>query len=353
MKTTYIKKPDETLNTDLRKAVSEYFKSNYIDKHGGNKILTKSIFFLFSLSLIYTLLLTTTNNSLLLIIMYCSLIGVTFPLIGFNIMHDASHESFSKNKKLNDLMGHSLDLMGASMLMWKIKHVKIHHYNTNTTHDDDLNAWPILRLHKNDKWLWFHQYQHFYGPFVYGLLYFSWVFINDFQKIRTSKIHTLDLTEKDVPKNYKWRLRLVKAIYLTIFLFIPMFILSWWKVLIGYLLMCFVCGVIISFVFQLAHVVESTEQFVNDTLHFSWAEAQVRSTANFSTGNKFLTYILGGLNFQLEHHLFPDVSHVHYPKIQPIVKSILKKHNLEYKELPFSKAIISHMQTLKKLGSKK
>lgn len=79
---------------------------------------------------------------------------------------------------------------------------------------------------------------------------------------------------------------------------------------------------------------------------------QVMTTADFATDSKVLTWLLGGLNFQTIHHLFPRISHIHYPEIQPIIKKVCDAHQVRYNEFPtFSAALNSHIRFLKFLGN--
>jgi linoleoyl-CoA desaturase len=125
--------------------------------------------------------------------------------------------------------------------------------------------------------------------------------------------------------------------------------------LIGFSVAAFICGLTISVVFQLAHMVEDTEfpspDIVTNKINNEWAIHQVSTTANFATKNKLVSWLLGGLNFQVEHHLFPRISHIHYPKINQFVKETCQEFNIAYHEYPtMLKAFGSHLAHIKKLG---
>ena len=86
-----------------------------------------------------------------------------------------------------------------------------------------------------------------------------------------------------------------------------------------------------STVFQMAHVVEGAAQPLPDedsVVHTEWAVHQLRSTSDFGRNNVFLNWYVGGLNFQIEHHLFPNISHVHYRNIAPIVEETARELGL-------------------------
>jgi linoleoyl-CoA desaturase len=137
---------------------------------------------------------------------------------------------------------------------------------------------------------------------------------------------------------------------------IPIYFVGFWPAIIGYAIMSATTGLLISIVFQLAHVVEITEfedaTEYDLTIEHEWAIHQIKTTANFATNNRIVSWFLGGLNFQVEHHLFPKISHIHYPKIQPIVKSVCERFGVEYLDYPTMRAsIASHLRMMRYLGT--
>src|SRR5690606_23154492 len=94
------------------------------------------------------------------------------------------------------------------------------------------------------------------------------------------------------------------------------------------------CGFCLAVVFQLAHVVEATQFPVADEgsgkIEQEWMVHQLSTTANFATGSHTVSWLLGGLNFQVEHHLFPRISHVHYPAINKLVKATCNEFGVTY-----------------------
>ena len=156
---------------------------------------------------------------------------------------------------------------------------------------------------------------------------------------------------------FNWStLIITKILYVTIWIVLPMLVLdiAWWKILIGFFLMHYVAGVILSVVFQLAHIVDHADTPLpddNGTMKNTWAIHQLFTTVNFGTKNKIVNWFTGGLNHQVEHHIFPNISHIHYTKISKIVKQTAKEFNLPYHEYKTTrKAIISHFKHLKELG---
>ncbi len=144
-----------------------------------------------------------------------------------------------------------------------------------------------------------------------------------------------------------------KLIHFSLFVIVPIIFVGWLPTLIGLLIAGTVCGMSLATVFQLAHVVEETEFKTIDQskVEEEWMIHQIQSTANFATGSKVLTWLLGGLNFQVEHHLFPKISHVHYPALNRIVKQTCKEYKIQYNEFrSFWTAFRSHLKVLEALS---
>ena len=281
------------------------------------------------------------------------LLGLNFACIGFNIMHDAGHNSYSKNKIINDLLVLSLNLVGGSSYLWRVKHNILHHTYTNVDgHDEDVAAGP-MRLHRNQPLKKWHRYQHIYGLLFYTATYAWWIWYLDYAKYFSGKIngHTFP---KMKFKNHVifW---VSKIFYVGYIVVIPWYFLGFWQFLLGYSLLLIVCGFFISIIFQLAHIVEDVDNPLIDEdneIKEEWCVHQIRTTANFATKNKILSFFIGGLNFQIEHHLFPKVNHVHYAKLQPYIKDACIEKNVKYIENDtFFSAFASHLRRLKKLGT--
>jgi linoleoyl-CoA desaturase len=142
-----------------------------------------------------------------------------------------------------------------------------------------------------------------------------------------------------------------KILYVIIFIVIPIFFTGWLHALVGFFIMTFVCGLFISLVFQLAHVVEINQFPSEKKIVGDWAVHQVNTTSNFDTSNKALSWLFGGLNFQIEHHLFPKVSHIHYAEISALVKETCHDFKIAYNEYgSMFSAMASHVRYLRKMG---
>jgi linoleoyl-CoA desaturase len=339
----------------LRKRTDEYFQQNNLKKTGDFRLYSKTIILFTSLITLYVWLVFFTPQYAAVSLLLCAIMGVNLAAIGFNVMHDGAHGSYSSNPTINNIMGFALNIMGGNVYIWKLKHNGNHHTYTNVDgHDDDIDIKPFLRVHKGQPKKFIHNYQHFYGIFLYGLTYFFWVYYNDFYKYFRSKVADHTPLKKMSLKDhvYFW---FSKVLYTFVFIVFPITQVGLLPLIIGYATMVAVCGIVIAVVFQLAHVVEDTE-FVTpknevEQIENEWAVHQLHTTVNFATKSKFLNWLLGGLNFQVEHHLFPSISHVHYPELNKIVKETCQEYNVKYKEYKtFVQAIHSHFAHLKKVG---
>jgi linoleoyl-CoA desaturase len=274
--------------------------------------------------------------------------------IGFNVMHDGAHGSFSGKNWINELAGVSINFLGANVFMWKTKHNVVHHSFTNVDEvDDDMNARPFLRLCPNQKRYKLHQYQHWYFLLVYSILYLYWVFVTDYKKYFTGKVGKTPIRQMKGGDHLSfWGF---KAVHLVLFVVLPIYAVGVIPWFIGFLVYGFAAGLFLSVVFQLAHSLEETEFPLPDPqsnkLEDDWALHQLKTTANFATSNKLLSWFVGGLNFQIEHHLFPNISHIHYPEISKIIKQTCAEYNIPYLEHPKMRlAFVSHVNHLRELG---
>lgn len=339
--------------TDLKTKVDEYFRQHNKAMHGNGLIYFKSALYLLTFIATYIWLVFFTPPAIIAIPV-TMIFGLLTAAIGFNVMHDGSHGTFSPNKTVNTAAAWTLNLLGGSSFLWNIKHNMIHHTYTNVDgHDDDIMAEPLLRMSPQQKKLGIHRYQHLYFFVLYGLMYLGWILILDIKKYFRKQIAAKENIR--FPLRAHFGFWITKIIYIALFVVLPLQFMPWTTWLTGYLIWVFTTGLIISIIFQLAHVTEQTD-FVEANeegmLENDWAVHQVKTTANFGSRSLLLSFITGGLNQQVEHHLFPKISHVHYPKLSPIVKSVCEKHGLTYLEQPtFFHAVISHIRLLRRLGT--
>lgn len=340
----------------LRKRVDDYFVQNGTAKTGNFKLYLKSIILFSTLIANYTVLVFFTPEPVWINVLLCIIMGVNFAAIGFNVMHDGSHGSYSNNATINKLMAFSLNLLGGSAYIWNLKHNVNHHTFTNIEGmDDDIDIRPFIRTHSDQKRYWFHRFQHYYFMLLYGLTYLFWVFWQDFKKYFLSRVSEHTPMRKMTFKDH-FNFWLSKVIHVSIFMIIPAYVVGFVPFIIGYAIMSFTTGILIAVVFQLAHIVEEADfKAPNEEKKVSvedeWAVHQINTTVNFATNNKTLGWLLGGLNFQVEHHLFPKISHVHYPDVSKIVRETCKEFNVAYTAFPtMFHAFMSHVKHMRHTG---
>lgn len=340
----------------LNKRVNQYFKENNIKKTGNWKLYTKAMI-MFAIFLVPFILILTVDMPQWVMLILVVVTGIGMAGVGMNVMHDANHESFSKRKWVNNLMGSSIYILAGNVYNWKVQHNVLHHTFTNIKdHDEDLDAGRIVRFTKHAKWFKIHRLQKYYSVFLYGLLTINWAITTDFKQMRRYLKRKLSYGKFPNPTTEWTKLVITKILYYTLWIVLPILVLkiAWWKVLVGFFVMHYTAGIILSLIFQLAHIVPKAETPQPDKdgkLEHSWAVHQLYTTSNFAPSNWFINFYTGGLNYQVEHHIFPHISHVHYKKIAKIVKETAKEFNLPYNEYKTTrKAIIEHFRYLGILG---
>ncbi len=342
-----------SFHVELKKRISQYFEEVGKSTTGNFRLWSKAVILIISFVAVYVHLVFFTP-SVWFAIPECLLLGALTAAIGFNVMHDGSHGSFSKYPWLNELAGMSINFLGANNFMWKTKHNIIHHTYTNIDGlDDDINAKPFLRLCETQKHYKVHKYQHLYFWFAYSLLYIYWVFVTDYKKYFTGKVGELPLKKMKTHEHFSfWGFKLVNFF---LFVVLPIYTLGFSTWVIGFLIYGLFAGFVLSIVFQLAHTVEDTHFPVTNpatnNIEDEWAIHQIKTTANFATKNKMVSWFVGGLNFQIEHHLFPKISHIHYPAISQIIRKACEEYGIHYIEYPKVRlAVASHVSYLKRMG---
>jgi len=341
----------------LNSRVNAYFKENNIKKTGNWQIYLKTAI-LFAIFLTPYFLILALDLPLWAHLLLSIAMGVGMAGIGMNVMHDGNHGSYSSKPWINKFMGGTIYILAGNVYNWQVQHNVLHHTYTNIHgHDEDLEAGRIIRFSKEAEWQKIHKFQHYYSVFLYGLLTFNWAITTDFRQMKRYLKRKLSYGKFKSPA-FQWTtLVITKAIYFSIWIVIPIITgVIWWQVLLGFFLMHYTAGLILSIVFQLAHVVEETANPIpdeNGSIENTWAIHQLHTTANFAPKNKIVNWFTGGLNHQIEHHIFPNISHVHYSKISEIIKQTAAECNLPYHEFKTMRsAIAAHFRHLKELGMK-
>ncbi len=342
-----------SFHTELKRRINEYFKQEGKNPTGNFGLYLKAVLLIVAYVGIYVHVVFFTPIAWLAIL-ECIILGGLTAAIGFNVMHDGMLGSFSSKKWVNKLAGITLNFLGANNFMWKTKHNIIHHTYTNVHGvDDDIEARPFLRLCDEQKHYRIHKYQHWYFWAAYSLLYLWWVFVTDYKKYFLRKIGPTPLQKMKLMDHISfWGFKLLHAF---LFIGLPIWMVGFQAWLIGFLPFGLFSGIVLSIVFQLAHTVEHTDfpaaNIETNKMEDEWAVHQLKTTANFATRNRFLSWWVGGLNFQIEHHLFPRISHVHYPAISKIVKKACQDFGIQYIEYPRMRlAVASHISHLRILS---
>jgi linoleoyl-CoA desaturase len=345
---------DDGFYAELKRRVQEYFQVTGLSPHGGLRMALKTgtivLWFVSSYAVLVFAASTWWQAGLLSLSLALAWAGT-----GFAVQHDANHGAYSSKTAVNRMMGFTLDLLGASSYVWHWKHNILHHTYTNVDGvDHDINVQPFARLAPDQPRHRLHRLQQFYMWGLYGFLLPKWHLLDDFQNVFQARID-----DHRMPRPRGWNLfELIagKVAFFAWALVIPMLFHRWWVVLIVYGATTFFVGLILAVVFQLAHCLEEAEfprvPSGSDRVGESWAEHQVHTTVDFARDNRVLTWYLGGLNYQVEHHLFPKVCHLHYPQISGIVEEVCVQYGVRYVAHEHMRgALSSHWRWLRRMGA--
>ena len=346
-------KTEKQFVATLKKNVNNYFKSNHISTKANGSMVLKTII-LISLYIVPYIIILAIPMNLWLAFGLTILMGIGIAGVGMGVMHDACHGAYSKKHRVNSLLAGTLYLLGSNVLNWKIQHNVLHHTYTNISGmDEDIDDKGPIRLSENKSLKWYHKYQFIYAFLFYGLMTIT-MLTNDFTRLY--KYHKQGLIKSQNKKMWKEVIKMVfrKIIYLSLIIGLPLWLTNYsiWQILLGFFTMHWVASIILSFVFQMAHVVEGAEQPIPESnINTDWSVHQLHTTADFARNNKLLSWYVGGLNFQIEHHLFPNICHIHYREIAPIVEQTAAEFGISYNCKPtFRSALLSHIYRLKELG---
>jgi linoleoyl-CoA desaturase len=337
----------------VKKSVDDYFKKEKIKKTGDWRLYVKTLILMPTALAIYVYLIFG-KYGVASGILLAALLGFTLVCVAFNVMHDACHGSFSGKKWVNEVMEFTMNALGSTSYIWKIKHNIIHHTYTNIDGiDSDIAYSPLLRQCRTQKWLPVHRFQYIYMFFLYAISTLGWVLASDFVKYFSKRIHTTKINR--ISRKEHLVLWITKVVYAFFYIAVPVYFLGWQAWLTGFLVVHATMGLILSIVFQLAHVVEKTSFESAPAnprgVETEWAVHEILTTSDFAAQNKLVCWLLGGLNFQTEHHLFPQISHVHYLALSRIVRQQCRQFGLPYHYYPtMGEAIRSHVRLMKELG---
>ncbi len=281
--------------------------------------------------------------------------GLATAGIGFNVMHDANHDGYSSHPRVNKVLGWSVELIGMSSFIWRQQHNVWHHTYTNITGlDEGLEAEGAMRWSPHDVWKPFFRFQHWYWPVIYAMSAMSLLLVRNF-KVYFTGMNGATFEYPVMKRSDKIVFWISRAINVLLYFAIPFAMLPWWQAAIGFVITTVTAGFVLATILQLAHVMDTVDfpEPIGDPLHIEneWAIHEVQTTINFAPGNKLVNWYVGGLNFQIEHHLFPQVCHLNYPAIAPIVEQMCTEYGIKYKSyVTFREALRDHVRTLRWLG---
>jgi linoleoyl-CoA desaturase len=350
----FVAKDKGQFTATLRKNVNNYFKEKGISSKGNLQMAFKLVTMLACYIVPFLLVLTLPMSSWLIFPLSIAM-GIGMAGIGMGVMHDAMHGSFSKKVWLNKLFGSTMYLIGGSSFGWKIQHNVLHHTYTNIEgFDEDIEPKGLLRLSSQAPLKKIHRFQHIYAFFFYCLMTLSRM-AGEFSRL--SKYNKAGLTKQQgaCPAKEMRKLVITKIAYVLVTIGLPLMFsgFSWGLILLGFLTMHLVAGFIMSTVFQMAHLVENAKQPLPEggVISNEWMIHEMETTANFSRRSRWFGWLIGGLNYQIEHHLFPNICHVHYRAISPIVEQTAREFGVRYNvNRTFLGAIRSHIRMLRALG---
>ncbi len=354
---TFAKTHNEEFHKVLRKRVGDYFKTKNISRHANAAMVFKTIAMLAFYLTPLCFLLTVEMSTWMVLLMW-TIMGFGMAGVGLSVMHDANHGAYSKNEKVNKIIGSVIMILGGNDVNWKIQHNVLHHTYTNITGLDEDIAPPeaLLRFSPNKKRNGLHRFQHIYAWFFYGLMTMFWFISKDYKQ--AMQFNKMGLVEsQSISYRNHWITIIVgKIIFAFIFIVLPIWLCDapWYISIIGITIMLFISGLTLGAIFQPAHVVPTSNYPVPDdsgNIDADWAVSQLYNTANFAPKARLFSWYVGGLNYQVEHHLFPNICHVHYRKLANIVKQTAEEFNLPYYSYnTFGRALLEHSKMLYNLG---
>ncbi len=342
----------------VKARVDRYFADKKIARSANNSMRVKAVVMFAIYFVPYIAIVSSLASASIWLYYACwVLMGLGIVGIGTSVMHDSNHGSYSNNKLVNDLFGGVLNILGGYSRNWRIQHNILHHTYTNLDGlDEDIEAGGLLRMTPNAPYKKFHKYQHLYAWFLYMIMNLFWVTVKDFRQILRYDKNGLLKKEKVTKSQAILELSLYKVIYVAYVIVLPLIFsgVAWYHVVFGFIAMQMMAGLGLACIFQPAHVMETSTFPVpgaDRKVEDSWAIHQLLNTTNFSPDSKITAWFIGGLNYQIEHHLFPQVCHIHYSRIAPIVEKTAKEYGLPYNvQKTFAQAIWEHGKMLRALG---
>ena len=351
-KLKYKYKEDEIVKI-LNDRVHTYFTKNNKTRFGNLELFIK-IIFIFSMMIGSYVAIVSNYFSPWMTLVFAILFGFSSTMLGFNVAHDAAHHAVSKYKWINNLLARSMSLVGCSSYVWHLRHNLSHHAHCNIPEYD----WTtyahkrILTSSSNPFVRWLSKYPHYYTPFLYCFYFIFLTFYKDFDVFYSSQIGKSCIHHPSKKDHFLFLLS--KILYYFIIIILPFILvdLSWWQIVLGYLIMYATSGFIFSIIAIPPHLMEDAVfmQLEDDALHSNRFIHNTETTTDVAINSKVINWIFGGFNTHIIHHLYPNICHVHYIPLTKILKEAMNEHGYHYKETTLIGSIKSHLRFLRKLG---
>lgn len=344
---------DTGFHAEVRHRVDEFFRVTGRRQRDCPQMYLKTALIFAWLALSYAVLIFVAATWWQAMLVAIAL-GLAIAAIGLNIQHDGAHHAYSRISWVNKLMAMSIDLIGGSSYFWYWKHDVFHHSYVNITgHDTDIDVGPFARLSPHQQRWWIHRWQHLYMWLLYGFMTIRWHLYGDFHDLITGQVGV-----HKVPRPRGWDLAIFiggKALFV-LGLALPLLVHPVWVVLLFYLTASLVMGIVMSIVFQLAHCVAEADfpppGLSTGHMPKPWAVHQVETTVDYARRSRVFAWLIGGLNYQIEHHLFPRICHVNYPAISKLVEETCREFGVRYREhRSVGAGLLSHFRWLRHLGT--
>ncbi|WP_343688842.1 fatty acid desaturase [Chitinophaga sp.] len=338
---------------ELDKRVQNYFRETQLSPFANPELIIVTILFLLLYFGAYTAIISN-QFSRGYMLLFTVVMGISFPSIFLNIAHTAAHKAFSKNKHVNKWLLTSLELIGMNAYIFEYLHNKVHHTFTSIEGVDVIvDDFSLIRLSEKQPYRRMHYYQVWYAPFLYLLFSINLVFSGDFQLFKRQRMG--NIFPVNHPRKAFVALYAYKLFYVFYMLVIPMLVLdvAWWEVLLGFLLMHAIGSIFFTCIGVLNHQIDESifPEFDEDGyIHDYQKNHELAVTIDFSPHSKLATYLFGGFNTHVAHHLYPGICHCHYPAITRIVSATAREYGLAYKSFSLWGAIGSHFRYLRRLS---